>query len=115
MDQEGFVFVLAQDVIEERIAGALLLIEDAPLAKARVNEQAEGERQIAFACEILDRLRTGVFLEREVRLIQVGDDFPVLIADGGVYRDEFYFGGDFGLRLRRRLLLRLGLRRGRRR
>ena len=115
MDQEGFVFFFAQNVIEERVAGALFLIEDAPLAEAGVNEQAEGERQIAFACEIFDGLRAGVFLEREVRLIQVGDDFPVLVADGGVHGDEFYFGGDFGLRLRRRLLLRLGLRRRRRR
>jgi hypothetical protein len=38
----------------------------------------------------------------------------VFIADGGVDGDQFYFGRDFGLRLRRRLLLRLGLRRRRR-
>ncbi len=97
MDQEGLVFFLAQNMIEERVAGALFLVEDAALAEAGVDQQAEGERQIAFAHKIFDGLRAGVFLESEVGLIQVGDDFAVLVADGSVHRDEFYFGGNFGL------------------
>jgi hypothetical protein len=105
MDQEGFVFVFAQDVIEERVAGALFLVEDAPLAEAGVNEQAEGERQVAFAHKILDGLRARVFLESEVGLIQIGDDFAVLVADGGVHRDQFHFGGNLGFGLRRLWLL----------
>jgi len=84
-------------VVEKRIAGALFLVENAPLAQARVHEQAEGERQIALAREKLDALRASIFLEREIGLIQIGDDFAVLVADGGVDSDQLYFGGDFGL------------------
>ena len=98
-------------MIEERITRVLFLVEHAPLAQARVNQEAEGERQIALACKIFDGLRAGVFLERKVGLIQIRDDFPVLIANRSVDGDEFYFGGNLRLRLRWGLLLRLRLRR----
>jgi hypothetical protein len=107
VDQEGFVFIFAKNVIEEGVTRALLLVEHSPLAHARVDQETESKGQIALACKIFDGLRARVFLKREVGLIQIGDDFSVFIANGGVDGDEFYFCGDFGLRLGWRLLLRL--------
>src|SRR5258708_31525558 len=40
MDEKGFVFVFAEDVIEERAAGGAFLIKDAALAEAGVHEEA---------------------------------------------------------------------------
>ena len=90
MDEEGFVFVLAQDAIEERAAGGALLIEDATLAKAGVDEEAEGEREIGFLGEIGDGLGLGVLLEGEVVFGKIADKVAVFVSDGG---DEID-GGD---------------------
>src|SRR5215472_10941371 len=51
MDEEGFVLFGAKNVVEEGVAGIFLLIENAALAEARIDEKAERERQIAFAGE----------------------------------------------------------------
>src|SRR6267154_991123 len=66
MDEKGFVFVFAEDVIEERAAGGAFLIKDAALAEAGVHEEAEGEREIGFLGEIGDGLRLAVLVEGEV-------------------------------------------------
>jgi hypothetical protein len=42
MDEESFIFVFAQDSIEEGAASGAFLIEDAALAEAGVHEEAEG-------------------------------------------------------------------------
>ena len=96
MDEECLVFLRAQCAIEKGIARAAFLIEDAPLAEAGVNKQAEGEGKIALAREIFDGLRAAVFFDREVGLIQGCDDLAVLVADGRVDRHELHFGGDLG-------------------
>src|SRR5258708_32516292 len=60
MDEKGFVFVFAEDVIEERAAGGAVLIKDAALAEAGVPGEAEGEPGIGFLGEIGDGLRRAV-------------------------------------------------------
>ena len=42
LDDEGLIFVLAKDAVEERAAGGEFLVKNAALAEAGVNEQAEG-------------------------------------------------------------------------
>jgi len=90
MDEEGFVFVFAEDVIEERAAGGAFLIKDAALAEAGVHEEAEGEREIGFLGEIGDGLRLAVLVEGEVVFGEIADEVAVFVSDGG---DEID-GGD---------------------
>ena len=90
VDEEGFVFVFAQDAIEERAAGGAFLVEDAALAEAGVNKKAEGEREIGFFGEIGDGLGLGVLFEGEVVFGEIADEIAVFVADGGEEID----GGD---------------------
>jgi len=94
MDEEGFVFVFAQDAIEERAAGGAFLIEDAALAEAGVDEKAEGEREIGFFGEIGDGLGFAVLVEGEVVFGEVADDVAVLVADSGEEVDGADVDGD---------------------
>ena len=48
MDDEGFVLVFAKDVVEEGAAGGEFLVEDAALAEAGVNKEAESEPKVGF-------------------------------------------------------------------
>ena len=96
MDEEGFVFIFAEGAIEEGVAGGALFVEDAALAAAGVDQKTQGERQVTFASKILDGLRVRIFFEGEIGLIEIWNDFAVLIADGGIEGDELHFGGDFG-------------------
>ena len=90
MDEEGFVFVFTENVVEEGAAGGALLIEDAALAEAGVDEEAEGEREIGFFGEIGDGLGLGVLFEGEVFLREIADQAAVFVANGG----EEIYGGD---------------------
>src|ERR1700688_5318604 len=90
MDEEGFVFVSAQDVIEERAAGGAFLVENLALAEAGVDEETEGEREVGFLGEIGDGLGLAVLVESEVVFGEVADDVAVFVADGG----EKIYGGD---------------------
>ena len=90
MDEEGFVFVFAQDAIEERAAGGALLVEDAALAEAGVDEEAEGEREVGLFGEIGDGLGLAVLVESEVVFGEIADEVAVFVADGGEEID----GGD---------------------
>ena len=90
MDEEGLVFVFAEDVIEKRAAGGAFLIEDAALAEAGVHEEAEGEREIRFLGEIGDGLRLAVLIEGEVVFGEIADEVAVFVSDGGDVID----GGD---------------------
>jgi len=83
MDEEGFVFVFAQDAIEESTAGGALLVENLALAEAGVHEQAQGEREVGLFGEIGDGLRFAVLLESEVVFGEVADDVAVFVANGG--------------------------------
>jgi hypothetical protein len=90
VDEEGFVFVFAQDAIEERAAGGAFLVEDAALAEAGVNEEAESEREIGLFGEIGDGLGLGVLFKSEVVFGEIADEVAVFVADGGEEID----GGD---------------------
>jgi hypothetical protein len=97
MDEEGFVFVFAEDVIEERAAGRAFLIKDAALAEAGVHEEAEGEREIGFLGEIGDGLRLAVLIEGEVVFGEIADEVAMFVSDGGDEIDGGDVEGDRGL------------------
>src|ERR1019366_4121143 len=80
VDNERLVFVFAQYVFKERVAGGALRVDNGALAAAGIHQQPEGQRQIGFAGEIADDLRPAVFLEDEVVLVEVGDNMAILIA-----------------------------------
>ena len=90
VDEEGFVFIFAEDVVEEGAAGGAFLIEDAALAEAGVDEEAEGEGEIGFFGEIGDGLGLGVLFEGEVVFGKIADEVAALVADSGEEID----GGD---------------------
>jgi hypothetical protein len=90
MDEEGFVFVFAQDMIEERAAGGALLIEDVALAEAGVDEEADGEWEVGLFGEIGDGLGLAVLVEGEVVFGDIADEVAVFVPDSG---DEID-GGD---------------------
>ncbi len=90
MDEEGLVFVFAENVVEEGAAGGTLLIEDAALAEAGVDEEAEGEREVGLLGEIGDSLGLAVLLESEIVFREIANDGAVFIANGGEEID----GGD---------------------
>jgi hypothetical protein len=94
MDEEGFVFVFAQDAIEERAAGGAFLIENAALAETGVDEKAEGEREVGFFGEIGDGLGLGVLVEGEIVFGEVADEAAVFVANGGEEVDGGYVEGD---------------------
>src|SRR5208283_1674446 len=61
-DERG-IFVLAQKLVEEAVAGAALVVQDAALAEAGVDQEAEAQRQIGFVREVVDGLRAAVFVQ----------------------------------------------------
>jgi len=97
VDEEGFVFIFAEDAVEEGAAGGALLIEDAALAEAGVDEEAEGERELGVFGEIGDGLGLGVLLEGEVVFGEVADEVAMLVADGSEEIDGGDVNGDGGL------------------
>jgi hypothetical protein len=90
MDEESLIFIFAQDAIEERVAGGAFLIEDAALAEAGINEEAEGEREVGLLGEVGDGLGLAVLFESEVVFGEIADEVAVFVADGGEEID----GGD---------------------
>ena len=66
VNHEGQIFVLAKKFIEEAVACAALLIEDAALAEAGVHQEAQPQRQVAFVREIVDGLGTPVFIQLKI-------------------------------------------------
>src|SRR5262249_53521522 len=66
LNEERRVLVGPQNIVGERRAGGLLLIQHSELAQADVNQQTERERHIGFASEVADRLCAAIFFECEV-------------------------------------------------
>jgi hypothetical protein len=93
VDEEGFVFVFAEDVVEEGSAGGAFLIENAALAEAGVDEEAKGKREIGFFGEVGDGLGFGVLLEGEIVLGEIADQVAAFVADSG---DEINGGNVYG-------------------
>ena len=75
---------------DEGAAGGAFLVEDAALAEAGVDEEAEGEGEIGLFGEIGDGLGLGVLFEGEVVFGEIADEIAVFVADGGEEID----GGD---------------------
>ena len=70
-----------QDLLQERPANFFLHVEDALLAAAGVDQDAERERQIRFGGEVLDGLRSAVLSDVEVTFGQVGDERALFVFD----------------------------------
>ena len=94
MDEEGFVFAFAEDAIEEGTAGGAFLVEEAALAEAGVDEEAESERKVGLFSEIGDGLGVGVLFEGEVVFGEIADEVAVFVADGGEEIDSGDVDGD---------------------
>src|SRR5258708_8985594 len=84
-------------MVEERAAGGAFLIEDAALAEAGVDEEAEGEGEIGLFGEIGDGLGLGVLFEGEVVFGEVADEVAMFVADSGQEIDGGDVDGDGGL------------------
>src|SRR6266481_442608 len=87
-DDEGLVFG-AQRALEKRTSNFLFHIEDAQLAAARVEQDAEGQRQVGFGPEIFNALGLAVFEQVEVVLAQVGNQRATLVLDVEEQLDDF--------------------------
>ena len=90
-DEEGLILGL-EDFLEEAGSGLLLQGEDVGLGAGGVEQDADGEGEIFFLGEVLDRLRRFVFGDSAVVFVEVGD-VAVLVAGAEVDVDEV--GGDF--------------------
>ena len=94
LDDEGFVLVFAQGVIEEGVAGVALLVQNAPLAQARVHQETQRQRKIGILREIADGLRVAILIQHEIVLGQVANEKPMLVAHGGEHAYHFDVHGD---------------------
>jgi len=96
VDQERFVFVFTEDVLEEVVAGVALLIDQAALAAAGIHQQPQDQGSVGLLGEILDRLHAAVFFEREIVLGEIVNDLAVLVADTHQHVDDIYTGRELG-------------------
>ena len=76
--------------VEVQAPGACRLAAHAEMAAA------DGEREIGFAREVVDGLRTAIFGESEVVFGEIVDDLAVLAADCGEDVDDLHFDRDGG-------------------
>src|SRR6202042_2827753 len=108
VDHKRTVLVFAQNVFEKAVAGGALLAQHAPLAQARIHQEAERQRQIGLPRKVGDGLRVPILLEGKVLFGKIGDDVPVLIAHRRKDVDYVHAGREG--RVRRLLLVRRVLR-----
>ena len=78
--------------MEEEVAGEGFVGEVFGLGAGGVDEQADGEREIAVVIEVADGDRMAVFAEGEGIFVEIGDEVAVGVAHDGVERDKA--GGD---------------------
>ncbi len=93
-DQERQI-LLPQHVPEELRRRAAFDIDEVALAPADVHQQADGQRQIGFFGEILDRLRLAILQNSEILLLQAGNQRALLVPDAGqnVHQVHIHFNG----------------------
>src|SRR5262249_11906035 len=77
------------------------LANEPPLAPARIDEQPQRQRQIAFLREVPDRLRTPILIQQKLIFGQIAYDFALFVAD--IRKDVDYL--DVRRKRRSRLLL----------
>ena len=99
VNHEGHVLLGTQHLFEEAVAGRPLFFDQAALAPAGIDQQAERKRQIAFLGEIADLLGAAVLVEQKIVLGEVPDDGAVLVAHVGKQVDHLDVGGKCGLGL----------------
>ena len=97
MHDKRQVAVLAQNLVEELIAGAALLTDHIALAAAGIHQQPQIEGQIGFLREVLDSLRLAFLIQQKIVLGEVLDEFPLLVADGGEQVHDIDVAGELRL------------------
>ena len=100
MNDEGLVAIFTDHLIKKAVAGAALLIEDASLAQAGVDEQAQGQWKIGLATEVMNRLRAAILSQGEILFAQVVDDFSGFVADRGQDIDHIHLDGNLRREIR---------------
>src|ERR1039458_7425791 len=103
-DDEGLVLG-AQSALEERASDRLFHVEDALLAAAGVDENAEGQREIGFGLEVFDGLGLAVLEQGEVVFGGGGGQGAMFVFDVEEQLDDL----DVDLEGLGGLVLRLGV------
>src|SRR5580698_7554345 len=97
MDHEPLVFVLAKHLLEKFVGRSFFIAQDVSLAEAGVDKQAQGQRQIGLAREVLNVLWLAIFRQREVSLVQVLYDRAFTVAYRSDHLDQLDVGREGGL------------------
>ena len=61
----------AQEMVQEAVAGIAFLIQNSSLAHAGVDQQAQAQRSIGFAGEIIYGLWAAVFFQGEIVFLEI--------------------------------------------
>jgi len=83
-------------VVQKGVASGALVAQNAALAPAGVDEQAQGQRQIIFLQIILDGLCMAIFFQDEIVFGEIANDIAMLVPPGGEHIDDFHFDGNIG-------------------
>ena len=94
VNDERAILVRAEHLAEEAIAGGALFGQEAALADAGIDQEAERQGQAGFLGEIADGLRAAVFFEGEIVLGEVGDHVALSVANRGEEIDDADVGGE---------------------
>ncbi len=103
MDDKSFVLIFAQHLRQKTFTGVALFAEHPSLAHAGIYQQSEGKREVGFAREILEALRTTILGQREIIFGQAVHDLSVLVPDRRQDVDHFDLDRHGGNRLVRRI------------
>jgi acetyl esterase/lipase len=96
LNHEGLVLRRGEHLVEKYAAGAALVVEDAALGDAGVNQQTEDQREVGVFVEVADGLGLAVDLEGEVVLGEVLDEGALFITDDHREVDETGVDGEGG-------------------
>lgn len=97
MRDERLILALAQYLLQKCIGGIALGSEDMFLALARIDQNADFEREIGFAREVANGLRDAVIEKLEIGALQILDEQAPGVADGGEQRDDIDVRREFRL------------------
>jgi len=98
-NQKGFVLLGQKNRAQKTSAGLALLVDHARLARAGVNQKAQGEWQIVLVGKEADSLLAAIFADREIVLAQVLHQSTIPVAHGGVDVDQARIHFEVGRRL----------------
>src|SRR5262249_38205361 len=89
-----FVLAALQCGIEKLCRGALLELQLVANASAGIHEQGNSQRKIGFTAKVRNRLRSFVFENSKIVLLEVCNEFPSPVSDGEENVDEFNVYGE---------------------